>query len=109
MIFVFSFVLIFKTGDNEVSFEKKMPCGGGGMLCGGLQPGWQRSKTLSLRSNVYMNSPQKKMADDKSETHTIKKMFKFKLVNTNVQSQINMQESARLSMYLVCLEIDYFE
>lgn len=51
----------------------------------------------------------KKKADDIPETHTIKKMFKFKLVNTNVQSQINMQESARLSMYLVCLEIDYFK
>lgn len=32
---------------------------GGRMLCGGLQPGWQRSKTLSLRSNMCINSPQK--------------------------------------------------
>lgn len=55
------------------------------------------------------NKQTKRKADDKPETHTIKKMFKFKLVNTNVQSQINMQESARLSMYLVCLEIDYFK
>lgn len=103
------FVLIFKTEDDEASFEKKMP-GGGGMLCGSLQSGWQRNKTLSLRSNMCINSPQKnKKADDKPETRTIKKRFKFKIVNTNVQSQINMQESARLSMYLVCLEIDYFK
>lgn len=30
MVFVFSFVLIFKTGDNEASLVKKMPCEGWG-------------------------------------------------------------------------------
>lgn len=48
-------------------------------------------------------------ADNKPETHAIKEMSKFKLLNTSAQSQINIQESARLSMYLVCLEIDYFK
>lgn len=66
-------------------------------------------KPITEVKRVHKQPTKKKKADNKPETHTIKKMFKFKLVNTNVQSQINMQESARLSMYLVCLEIDYFK
>lgn len=102
--------LCFKTGDNEASFENKMPCEGRGrgMLPGVFQPGWQRGETLSLRSHMCINSLHKK-ADDKPETHTIKKTFKFKLANANAQCQINTKELERLSVYLACLEINYFK